>query len=239
MEKALAPYYWPSMRIDLDDFLDCCACSVCKQGRGPRKEQVLYPVVSQNPLEIVAGDVYSYGGVCYLTVMDLYSGYPDVFSMASVPPTTSEIAKGVRRFESQYGNISRYMTDRGGEFAEVTWVQRIRTSADHPQTNGKLERFHGSLGDLSRTHNLPCDQAVEFYRTPLMRTLFFEHRQTEGIPIDCSGTIIPSRSFRVGELVRRKIPRRRRAKSEPLYSFWRDCLFCVERIFAQAHLQHQ
>jgi hypothetical protein len=69
------------------------------------------------------------------------------------------IRRCLLHYVCQYGCPSRILSDRGGEFMahimmsvyRLLGVQKINTTAMHPQTNAVVERFHGSFLDLLRT----------------------------------------------------------------------------------------
>ena len=64
----------------------------------------------------------------------------------------------------QRRSLERIITDNGGQFVSAAFqelmtipgINHVRTSVGHPQTNGKIERFHRTLAEgwaFSRHYN--------------------------------------------------------------------------------------
>src|SRR5262245_55863351 len=80
------------------------------------------------------------------------------FSLAATNATSEKISETFYRATAEFGVPMEFLNDNGrawisqGEFAPVTFqanllrigVKQIHTSPYHPQTNGKVERFHGT-----------------------------------------------------------------------------------------------
>ena len=209
MMSALKGYHWPHKKDYVQDMVDGCECSTTKASKLPRNKS-LRPVVADVPLELVAMDVYTYERVDYATMMDIYSGMPFVFDLPE-GHSGENLAVHVDSFCSEHGRPQRLLTDRG--IPEMD-IPRSKTSAYHPESNGKLERFHEELGKLSRIHGCLPTKAVQYYRTDDMRNLF----KSQGL---VGGRVIqydpPNRHFAVGDLVMRHIHRRQRTKADDVY----------------------
>ena len=72
---------------------------------------------------------------------------------------------------AQFGEPEFVLSDRGSEFNFLP-DDRLRTSAEHPEGNSKLERFHKELIKISRVHGLPPMHAVRYLQTDEKRSLF-------------------------------------------------------------------
>ena len=89
-----------------------------------------------------------------LTCVCKASRYPEAILLKSV--TAVEVAEGLLMIFSTLGIPESIATDRGGQFSgrlmsglsEVLKIQAFTTTANHPQTNGVVERFHGTLNPM-------------------------------------------------------------------------------------------
>ena len=214
----LKRYHWPRKQRYLQDFVDSCICSAHKEGRRNKLKNYL-PVEATAPLEKVAGDIYEYGNKSYITLMDIYSGLPWVLPLPG-EANKVDVKRGMGDWTSEHGDPKWLLTDRGGEFGDVPNVVPLKTSSNHPQTDGKLERFHRELGNLSRIHKVDPTEAVKFYRTASMRRLFrepevdrTERKSPFSVPV---GEV--KRSFEEGDYVQRYVQRRYRSKPDQVWS---------------------
>jgi transposase InsO family protein len=153
--------YWIGWSTDVERF--CRACNACaKYHRGTLKRRgELQPTKVGEPLERMAIDLTgphppSRGGHVYiLTAIDLFTKWA-----AAVPLRNKEaatVARGlVREVFNHIGTPIQLLSDQGKEFGaelmltlcKVLRVDKIRTSAYHPSTNGCIERFHRTLNSM-------------------------------------------------------------------------------------------
>ena len=119
---------------------------------------------------------------------------------------------GRRRPQSGWSGASAHT----GEFVLINDVPRICTAAYHPEGNGKLERLHLEMANVSRANGMTPVQSVKFLRTDLKRRMLNEPRYDPANPdeIVVEESKSPTRVFRVGDLVMRNVPRRSRKKVE-------------------------
>lgn len=92
-----------------------------------------------------------------LTIVDYATRYPEAIAL---PSTEAErIAKELIKVFSRVGIPEEILTDQGANFIVSTLLQelyvllhvrRIRTSPYHPQTDGLVERFNGTLKSMLR-----------------------------------------------------------------------------------------
>ena len=98
------------------------------------------------PLPTSAG--YSY----LLTIVDRYTRWPEAIPLTDIRAETCARAF-LAQWISRFGVPSRITSDRGVQFTSSLWeaVMRIfgsdhcTTTAYHPQSNGRVERFHRQL----------------------------------------------------------------------------------------------
>ena len=86
-----------------------------------------------------------------LTTICLASRYPDAIPLRDISAET--VADGILEVWSRTGVPKEVFTDQGSQFTSKLMAQlctklkvkQVRTSPYHPQSNGALERFHGTL----------------------------------------------------------------------------------------------
>ena len=108
-------------------------------------------------------------------LIDHFSRYPEAFVLNS--GTSSEILKCLRKHFSRFGLPKSVVTDNGAVFwsAEVVnffkflGIRHIYCSNYHPQSNGSIECFHGTL--KSRLKRMLFDGTVT-WNVALDRVLY-------------------------------------------------------------------
>ncbi len=88
--------------------------------------------------------------------MDLATGFPFAYPMRGY--TAEETARNLLSIFSVIGSPAAVLSDQGSNFMSkvlesvysIFAVARVRTSPYHPESNGKLERFHASLKAVLR-----------------------------------------------------------------------------------------
>jgi hypothetical protein len=119
------------------------------------------PVID-HPWQRVAVDIVgplerSSGGNKYiLTIMDFATRYPEAIPLKTTDART--VADALCQTFTRFGVPSELLSDRGSNFLskvmaallDILKVVHIKTSPYHPQTNGMLERFHGTLKAMIR-----------------------------------------------------------------------------------------
>ena len=168
-------------------------------------------------MELVAIDVFAYDDEDNLTVMDVHSGMPFVYDLPN-GHTQEEVHRAFEHFESAVGEPGRLLSDRGHEFGLIRDYPFSRTAAYHPEGNSVIERFHKELANLCRIHKCSPMEAVKYYRTPEMRRVFYARGPAEEKAISYGSSSEVIRSFSVGDLVSRFIPRRSRTKASDVWS---------------------
>ena len=147
------------MRSDIIQW--CQACLVCatrQVGRSTRPP--LTPIPVSGPFDRMGVDVIqfpkSYSGNQYAVVfVDYLTKWPEVF--ATSDQTALTIAKlFVEHVVSRHGVPGQLLSDRGAAFlsqlvrevCKVLGVERVNTTAYHPQTDGLVERFNRTLTSM-------------------------------------------------------------------------------------------
>ena len=155
-------YYWPGMKSAVVKYIQQCdACQKNKPKCYKKRELVKFP--ASNKFHIIHIDIVgplpisSMGNTYLLTIMDRFSGFPEAIPLSSI---TAEVSakKLVETWIARYGVPEVIITDQGRQFESVLFtrmcsilgVDKRRSTAYHPQTNGKIERWHRTLKECLR-----------------------------------------------------------------------------------------
>ena len=162
LDRLQETYKWPGQRQDVYEVLCRCGRCVVNRARRDRPPPTDMPI-AQYPGQLVGMDmcgpfpISQLGNKYILTLIDHATGWVEV------KPLPNKTAAGILHYlESEY--IPRYgppeamITDRGLEFRNELVSGYLRklgvdlrhTTPYHPQTNGKVERFHRTLKDILR-----------------------------------------------------------------------------------------
>ena len=91
-------------------------------------------------------------GYTYLFTVDRFTRWPEAIPLASIDMESCARAFA-RHWIARFGVPGDMFSDRGAQFTSDLWmslsnllgIQLYRTTANHPQANGLMERFHRSL----------------------------------------------------------------------------------------------
>ena len=150
-------FIWPGMSREILEY--CASCETCQmksKGRPRKAPAVDRPVLSE-PFESVAVDLVGplpkgKGGCRFLlTYICLATRWPEAVALRSV--TAKSVAEGLWCVFSRTAIPEVMLSDQGSQFCgrvvkqlcQLLGVQKLRTSPYHPQTNGTVERMHGTL----------------------------------------------------------------------------------------------
>ncbi len=150
-------FLWPGMSKDVSEY--CRGCGTCqlKSKFRPRKAPAVERPVLSEPFESVAVDLVGplpkgKGGARYLlTYVCMATRWPEAIPLRSI--TARSVADGLLEIFSRTGIPEKILTDQGSQFmgkvmsslCELLGIDRVRTSPYHPQSNGVVERMHGTL----------------------------------------------------------------------------------------------
>ena len=161
-DRILRRFYWPSLFRDVADF--CRSCSACQKS-GRRKVSVSpmvpLPIISE-PFRRMAMDIVGplprsrSGNRFVLVLCDYATRYPEAVPMRTVD--AEAVADELVKVFSRVGIPEEILTDQGtnftskllGELYRLQNIKALRTSPYHPQTDGLVERFNGTLKDMLR-----------------------------------------------------------------------------------------
>ena len=154
-------FYWPGWSKSVRRAqLQCEQCERHKRPPNSRQGQ-LQPMVVGEPWERIGVDITgphpisSKGNVYILTMIDHFTKWVEMFPMRNQEAST--IARLlVDRVFCTHGCPMQILTDRGQNFESELFqeickhmsIDKIRTTAYKPSTNGNIERFHATLNGL-------------------------------------------------------------------------------------------
>lgn len=156
-QKIAKNYYWPGGRRDVRDMVEQChTCQVTARRNMPKYPLIPMPVM-EAPFSRIATDIVGpltvteEGHRWILTVMDYGTRYPEAIAMKET--SAEAVANELVQIFSRVGFPKETLTDRGSNFcSELSeelfkhlGIRHIRTSAYHPQTDGMVERFSGTM----------------------------------------------------------------------------------------------
>ena len=162
LDRLQEAYKWPGQRKDVVNVL--AQCERCAVNSGRRE----YPPPTQMPIAAYPGHIVGmelcgpfpispHGNKYILTLIDHCSGWVEV-----KPIPMKESRHVLRYLEQEYlprfGAPEVIITDQGQEFnaiplkeyMEAVGIEHRRASPYHPETNGRIERFHRTLKDMIR-----------------------------------------------------------------------------------------
>ena len=209
-------FTWPLMATDVSKH--CRSCNVCQRAnkRGSRKSPMVERAILTMPFESLAVDIVGpfpkcKGGVRYvLTTLCLATKWPDAVPLRSV--TAKAVMEGLWQIFSQMALPMSILTDQGSqltgklmhEVCQLMGIDKLQTTAYRPQTNGALERFHGTLNSMLTKATLEKQPWTERLPMAMFAARTFPNRDS---------------GFSPYELV---FGRNTRTPLDLLYAGWRD-----------------
>ena len=158
LAKVRERFFWPNSRQYVEEW--CRKCDECASRKGPSKRQ-RGPMKQFNvgaPLERVAVDVLgplptSSSGNKYILILgDYFTKWVEAYPLENQQAVTvAEVI--VKEFVSRFGVPLQLHSDQGRNFeaelfqrmCELLGIDKTRTTALHPQSDGMVERFNRTL----------------------------------------------------------------------------------------------
>ncbi|KAL1275958.1 hypothetical protein QQF64_035581 [Cirrhinus molitorella] len=159
-------FFWPSMKSSVSAFVR--SCHICQVAGKPNQvipQAPLQPIpVIGEPFERLILDCVGplpkakTGHQYILTIMCTATRYPEAVPLRSI--TTKAVVKELIKFCSVFGLPKVIQTDRGTNFtsnlfeqlAKELQVRHEMSTANHPESQGALERFHQTLKSMLRAY---------------------------------------------------------------------------------------
>lgn len=154
-------YCWENMKSDIQQFIrNCLECQLKKLVRVKNRNPMIITDTPGAAFDKVAMDIVSplpkpkNDNEYILTIQDQLTKYSLAIGLQNATATTISNAL-VRRFICTFGAPRSVLTDQGSNFlskvmknlAKRFKIQRYKTTAFHPQSNGSIERSHHVLGE--------------------------------------------------------------------------------------------
>ena len=151
-------FYWPGYRTDVQEWCRVCDHCASKKGphRTPRAPMQIFNVGT--PMERVAVDktgplTETYEGNRYILVIcDYFTKWTEAYALPNQEATT---VAGIRveQFFCRFGCATQIHSDQGRNFESEIFqevcrlleMDKTRTTALHPQSDGLVERFNRTL----------------------------------------------------------------------------------------------
>ena len=196
------------MYRDIEEYI--ATCHTCQMRGQQKKNNELSPIEPTGPWERVGIDfvgpldITPNGNRYIITAIDYFTRWPEA---KAVPNATAEVtAKFIYKdIICRHGIVDIIHTDQGTHFvnelitklAERFQMKHHKITAYHPQANGLVERFNGTLKrTLSKIVEEPYDwdkyiaPALFAYRTSKVETIgvapsFLEFGRTLRLPKEC------------------------------------------------------
>ena len=158
-DRIMSSFYWPGAMADIKRF--CASCDSCQRA-SPRGSTRKVPLVSapliDTPFPRVAVDLI--GPISppsgtknryILTMVDYATRYPEAVALRSID--TETVAEALVEMFSRVVVPSEILSDGGTQFTSALMrevgrllgVKQLHTTPYHPQANGLVERFNGTL----------------------------------------------------------------------------------------------
>ena len=183
--KLAGHFIWPRMWVEVKDFVRTCGgCQRASRNSNARAPLQPLPCIGE-PFKLVAFDLVgplpkSAAGFRYiLTMMDLYSKYPEAIPIKRVD--NESVLEAMLEVFSRHGIPECILTDQGSVFmsrltksvCNTLGVNQIRTSPYHPQSDGALERWHACMKGM-----LKKSESDLKYWDRHLKYLLFAYRDT-------------------------------------------------------------
>ena len=159
LDRINAHFWWPGMTEEVQRY--CRSCDICQRtvskGRTARLPLGNVPLID-TPFKRVAvdliGPVYpatDRGKRYILTLVDYATRYPEAVALSNI--NTETVAEALVSMFSRVGVPAEILSDQGTQFlshvmkevCRLLSVKQLVTTPYHPQCNGLVERFNGTL----------------------------------------------------------------------------------------------
>ena len=145
LRRAQTCVYWPNMEKDILNLRASCS-SCCINAPSNCKEPIIMATAPTYPYEKIAADYFQKGSHAYLTVVDCFSGWMNIFHFP-VSATATSLINICRDIFITYGVPTTLASDGGPQFIAHSFQQFLKNwdvyhkklSAGYAQSNGRAE----------------------------------------------------------------------------------------------------
>lgn len=149
-------YFWPTLRKNVQTHVRMCEiCLKNKYERHPVLQEIGETPIPKTVGEMLHLDIFFVEGKKYLTCIDKFSKFLQIFHLRS----NTEIPQLIEQILTNYPECNNVTTDNESVFTsqivnslfESYNIRHHTTPIGHSITNGQIERVHSTLLELSRT----------------------------------------------------------------------------------------
>ena len=155
--KVADRFYWFGMRRDVENYVANCMECVTRKNPSRAAKAPLQPHYSGAPFEKIAIDILEVpvsdrGNKFIVVIGDYFSKWAEAFPLKNhTAQVVAEIL--IDQFISRFGAPAQLHSDQGPEFesrliselCKLLNIDKTRTTAYHPQSDGQVERFNRTL----------------------------------------------------------------------------------------------
>ena len=174
---------WPGMNASVRNYKSSCQTCI-KISPSQSQEPLLLAPIAEWPFQQICADFFENEGHSYLTIVDRYSSWLNIYPFPHQTANSNAIITQFRSLFSSYGVSEELSTDGGPQFTSNTFQQFLKdwgvkhrlSSAGYPQSNGRAELAVKSAKRIIQENsvngtldNNKTTQAILQYRnTPLL-----------------------------------------------------------------------
>ncbi len=181
LERCKSRYHWYRMKDTVQEWCrNCLVCALTKTGKKKSKAPLKQYVVGL-PLERIAMDLVgpfplTAGGNKYILVLsDYFTKWTEAYALPNMEAETCA-RKLVDEFICRFGCPVELHTDQGRQFegklfqetCKLLGIEKTRTTAYHPQSDGQVERFNRTLESMLRAYVADNQNEWDLYLQVLM-----------------------------------------------------------------------
>ena len=202
--RARLAIYWPRMDNDIEKMVR--SCQECAEELPSQPKEPLQPHPEPTRIfEHMAADLFSYGGVQFLVITDIKSGWPTTYNLGR-RVNSQDVIDALRKTFTDTAVPTTLYSDNGPQFKSrdtqrflQQWgVNSVTSSPHYPQSNGHAEASVKAMKRLvkrcwdARTGNVNSDQwakaLLQWRNTPRDNGLspaqvVFGHPARDSLPV--------------------------------------------------------
>ncbi|UYV75534.1 hypothetical protein LAZ67_13000536 [Cordylochernes scorpioides] len=165
VREVTSRYIWLNINKDIRNWTKgCINCQKSKITRHAKTEYGEFGKPDERfgtvHIDLIGPLPPSEGKTYCLTLIDRFTNWVEVLPVEDIKADTI-IKSFYKEWISRYGTPCHLITDRGmqfmsqklKEFAKMCGIHLKHTTSYHPQSNGKIERFHRTLKTAISSHN--------------------------------------------------------------------------------------
>ena len=158
VSKIRQAYYWPGLQNDVRSYIGGCEKCAKRKNPIPTRVAPMQVVRSGYPMERIAMDILGElpvtenGNKYILVISDYFTKWTESFAMPNMEARTCAKIL-VQEVVSRFGVPTKIHSDQGRQFesnlfaemCDLLQIEKTRTTAYHPQSDGMVERFNRTL----------------------------------------------------------------------------------------------